>query len=479
MFLALDEFRGVGGDQVRGLLIPQIVSSGGAAEGNYYSMKCIMRALQAIEPSFFYVWLSRAELGRFEDRPGVMHLFEDRLRLGFTPQMAGLDMGRLINLFSWQVGQYPIDAVFCSRAGVAPLLQIALSDVGAKWPVPVILTEPRVYGPGEHGHNQGNTTELALRAAGYASCFGLYWSKWEREGALAAASVYCSAATLKAAEERAFVVDALVDVSNLAKEVTRPAWPKRLLFAGRLNANKRYEEILQAFGKVLMTRKDIEVWVHGGTGAFVKLDAAQHKWHFTSERLSQVDYWGLLGTSHVGAYMSHDEGANITTQEMLASGVVLALPKREWVRKLFHPLEYPFQVDGFQELPAMVDWLIDHYDEAHAQLAPIRAMIEAERSWPAFVTKFGRLWEAVRAVEQPPPFRVFRKMARSLGSVGASISFQSAIALEPRWSNGAMPPEYTADRGMKACYNAVRTWDDHTMAMPSLIVPEETDAEKV
>lgn len=46
---------------MRALLIPQVVGAEVNAESDIYSHLCIMRALNEIEPSFFYVWLRRGD----------------------------------------------------------------------------------------------------------------------------------------------------------------------------------------------------------------------------------------------------------------------------------------------------------------------------------------------------------------------------------------------------------------------------------
>lgn len=464
---------------MRVLFIPQITALEVAAESDKYDLDCILRALRAIEPTFAYWWLRQDDARRVAEKPGEMALFRE-LSIGFYAQMAAVDLHGLVDLFSWQQGIYPIDVVFTSRAGVAPLLSMALADVGGQYAVPVVITEPRVYGPGERGHNEVHPMQLALRAAGYATCFGIYWSAWERQMALEAAALYCAPAVVKAAEERSFVVDALVDADELGPSTWRKAGPKRLLWAGRINQNKRWEEVIEAYARVLQSRSDgVEVWVHAGTGAFGKLAPAQHRWHVTSERLSREAYLDLLRSSHVAAYLSHDEGANVTTQEMLAAGIVLALPKRPWVERLFYPLTYPFTVSRADELPGLLDWLLDHYEEALAALSPVRELIARERSWPAFLAKFRRLYEALWRVRRPGAFRVFREMAyaefrrrRRHRNGPVAVPFSS---LRQQLTSSSGWPELTEARGAYACYQAIRDLDDMTAPDPLLREPSEAE----
>ncbi len=454
---------------MRPLFIPQISTVEVAAESDIYSHLTLTRAIRTIEPSYFYLWLRRGDERSGLEGADVMCLYEEGRNIrSFYQQMATLDLYRVVDLFGWHAGLYPVDCVFTSRAGIAPALQLALGHAKDIAQMPVVITEPRVYGPGAHGHNNASETQMAIRAAGYASCFGCYWSRWEKEEALTAASLYMQPSVLKRWDERAHVVDALVDVPEVV--FSRESERKRLLFVGRLNTNKRYKEVVEAYGKVIMARADVEVWVHAGTGAFKKFAPSDHRWHRTSERLPREAYWRLVKTAHVGAYLSRDEGANVTVQELLASGVVMALPRRPWVEKLFWPLRYPYLTDSENDLPALLDWLLDHYDEAHTALAPFRDLIQRERSWEPFLAKVRRLVEAVNAVPRPPAYRVFRTIVEEAMDDRQGLAFSQARSLKPDYRHSV--PRKQAPAGVYSCYQAVRDLDDLTSADPWLRRPE-------
>jgi len=438
-----------------------------------FSHLCIQRALRSLEDSFFYVWLRRGDENMYKEASGRACFYEDA-RMGFYAQMATVDIARLFDLFSWQSGVYPIDVIFTSRSGIAPLLSVALADMGCQYPLPIVLTEPRVYGPGEEGHNTVNPVQLAVRAAGYAVCYGMYWSRWEKEAALNAAAQYVQPGVLKDWESRSFVVDALVDVDAAAQAIAKAETPKRLLFAGRLNSNKRYKDVIDAYSRVLMARRgDVEVWIHSGTGAFSKLaPAGDHRWHRTSERLSREDYWKLVGSSHLGAYLSHDEGANVTVQELIACGLVMVLPDRPWVKKLFWPNEYPFLVRSAKEVPVLLDWLLDNFQAAHRRLEPFREFIARERSWSAFRSKFHNVYDAVKSVQRPRAYRMFRKIAAdAVGANRIGVPFSSLISLTRQWHRGM--PALAEARGTYACYQSVRDLDDLKNADPFILRSNE------
>ena len=451
---------------VRILQIPQVATAELVNESDVYSHLTIQRALRAMGPLHSYLWARRGDEaadGAFGD--DVTLIFEEPPTIrSFYQQMAAADLFRLVDLFGWQGGLYPIDVVFSSRAGVGPLLQLALGAGNGQYEMPVVLTEPRVYGPGEHGHNASSPTQLAIRAMGYATCFGMYWSRWEKESALEAAESFVTPAVLKGWEERAHVVDALV---NVPTEVKPHRGKKRLLFVGRLNSNKRWRDVLASFASVYQSRTDVDVWVHAGTGAFGKMEPSMHRWHHTSERLPRPEYHEMIQTATVAAYLSRDEGANVTVQELVGAGVVMALPDRPWVHKLFWPNEYPYVAKGDAGMKALIDWLLDNRAEAFRVLTPHREMIRNERSWEPFLAKVKRLMEAVESVKKPPPYRMFRKMTEDLLIGRPSIPWATLRSVKPDYKSGA--PGFAATRNLYACYQAVRDLDDVSGPDPQIV----------
>ena len=276
----------------------------------------------------------------------------------------------------------------------------------------------------------------------------------------------CQTAAVKGMEDRGFVVDALAE-SPIGEAAQRPEVPKRLLFAGRLNSNKKYRDVLGAYAKVVMQRSDVEVWVHAGTGAYAKLNPADARWHRTSERLPREEYWKLLATSHVGCYLSGDEGANVTVQEMLQAGIVMLLPRRPWVEKLFAPLQYPFTASGPKDVPGRLDWLLDHYREARQALEPVIRLIAARSTWQPFRAKFERLLDVLKAEPKPAPHRAFGDLAREMLKGAGQMRFSTLLTA---WrSRLRAQPFLTAGLGVYPFYLSVREFDDLTDADPVLV----------
>lgn len=463
------------GSCVRALLLPQVVGGELTAESDFYGYRQIMQMLPKYEPSFCYLWVR----GRDEDVPRLwpnVEVFAEATQSQtFYQQMVAVT-GRLFEMFNRISGPYPVDAVFTSRAGLVPALMLGLATT-AEQPVPVVLLEPRVYAPGSVSHNSVTWMDAAARSLGYAMAFGAYWSEWERDEAFRCIEAWLSPAALQEAQNHAFVLPYVVDVPvnalELRKSTDSIGKAKRLLFCGRLNANKKFDVVLRSYGKVLMSRMDIDVWVHAGTGAFGKLDPATSRWHMTSEKLPlREDYHALLATANVGAYASVDEGVNATVMEMLSWGIVMALPDRPWVRKLFHGVEYPYTFKSEKELPALLDWLLDHEDEARATLDPIRTEIRRRHSEDVWRTGWTKLFDAVKEWNEkyaPDPLRRFREDVKHLLEVQASpLSFATA-----RSSSAIMRSRRPYERRVfsnYAAYLSVKDMDDFETTTPSLSV---------
>lgn len=435
------------------------------------------------ERSHFYLWARGRDEAMPRLWPNVSVFAEGIESQTFYLQMVAVT-GRLWEMFNRVSGLYPVDAVFTSRAGAVPALMLGLAT-SAEHPVPVVLLEPHVYAPGTMSHNEVTELDAGCRALGYAMALCAYFSTWERDEGLQCVSLWLSPAALKRAEENAFVLPYVVDVPSNALDVrgvvdARQPDLKRLLFCGRLNTNKRFPEVLQAYAKVLQTRGDVEVWVHAGTGAIHKLDPKDSRWHRTSERLPlREQYHRLLAGANVGAYASLDEGVNATVLEMLAWGIVLALPRKPWVEKLFWPQAYPFVYESLKELPVLLDWLLDHEEEARQTLTPIRELIAARHSQEAWKAGWGRLFDAVDEWNEwnernaVAPSRKFREVTEQLMSTRSSVPF--ATALEIWW--GKMNAWFRRTGGVDtgglsvyAAYLAVREWDDYRFASPQLAV---------
>lgn len=252
---------------MRALLIPQVVGGELTAESDFYGYRQIMEMLPKYEPSFCYLWVRGRDENVPRLWPNVEVFAEATQSQTFYQQMVAVT-GRLFEMFNRISGPYPVDAVFTSRAGLVPALMLGLATT-AEQPVPVVLLEPRVYAPGSVSHNNVTWLDSAARSLGYAMAFGAYWSEHERDEAFRCIEAWLSPAALQEAKDRAFVIPYVVDVpiDALDRRKKGPVWSvaeaglhkKRLLFCGRLNANKKFETVIRAYGKVLMGREDVDV----------------------------------------------------------------------------------------------------------------------------------------------------------------------------------------------------------------------------
>ena len=462
---------------MRCLFVPRIITAELAAESDWSIYRSIIDMLSAREPSFFYAWLRRGD----EDAANLwenVEYFAEETQLQFYAQSAGAVTGRLFELFNRQSGPYPVDAVFTSRAGLVPSLMNGLAHT-PDHPVTCVVMDPHVYVPGAAAHDLVTELGAAPRALGYALGLGVYYSDWEREEAMRCVDLWLSPAARRLADERSFVCPVGVDVPADALDRRPKQDRKRILFCGRLNTNKRWADILDAYAKVAMKRDDMDVWVHAGTGAFKKLDgpgksAPNAKWHHTTERLPlRSDYHKLLATASVAAYGSDDEGANATVLEMLAWGIGLALRSRTWVKKLFWPLEYPFQYKTFKELPELLDWMLDNEDEVRRRLTPIREMIQAKHGVGAWESGWGHVFDAVADENKkyaPSPLFRAKGWADILFEEEDEISLASLLAAG-NWTQGqpGRPQRAALAFSRYAAYRGVEALDDFKHAQVHLV----------
>lgn len=192
---------------MRALILPQVSVLNLPTDSDVSTHKAYTAVIRRREKSRFWFWARQGdeEFGQLE--PDFDMLYDDaRTQRGFYALMATADLSKMVDLFSWQCGLYPIDAVFTSRSGVAANIALALSCGNGQYSPPVVITEPRVYGPGDvFAHNVVTPLQQAVRAAGYASCYGMYMSDWEKKQALAASRLYVSSAVLEGWDQRAYV----------------------------------------------------------------------------------------------------------------------------------------------------------------------------------------------------------------------------------------------------------------------------------
>ena len=149
----------------------------------------------------------------------------------------------------------------------------------------------------------------------------------------------------------------------------------------------------------------------------------------------------------------------------------MSLPKRPWVEKLFSPLVYPY-VCSEAELPALLDWLLDNYDEAYGVLEPVRQMIAARNSWPVFRSKVMVVLDCIRESRQVEGFRTFKNVVLELmeHQNRRSLSLDVALQSTSSWRNW---PAVAATRSTYSCYQAVRQMDDMSSALPVLVARDE------
>jgi hypothetical protein len=450
---------------VRVLAIPTVTALSGETESDLSTQLSILRAIGQCESSYGYLWGRGIDEGRIGHDTHRQVFHEEATPNSFYALTTAVT-GRLYETFNRITGLYPVDAVLTSRVGLVASLMVGLQGRPDST-VPVITAEPRVYAPGDVAHHQVGEVAAAARALGYSLAHNVFWSEWERDAAYRAVDMWLSPAALRRTMERSRVIRLPVQHRT---RLPSSSGRKRLIFAGRLNSNKRWRDVLDAYRQVYQSRQDVGVHLHSGTGAFQKVPVGAD-WYTVSERFPTVDEWlRLLASSDIGAYASKDEGSNLTVLEMVAAGVVLALPRAPWVDKLFHPHEYPFRFKSVAELPALLDWMIDHEGEARHQLEPIRRFVKQQHAPDKWTSGWCDLVKTIHAENNDDPLYTFREDVADLLTVQQSVSF--ATAVEAGRIGQTIPNQRQVFNHYDA-WRAVRDLDDHLHAVPILRRPKE------
>lgn len=158
---------------------------------------------------------------------------------------------------------------------------------------------------------------------------------------------------------------------------------------------------------------------------------------------------------------------------MILAGIVLVLPRRPWVEKLFSPLVYPF-VCADSEFPAVIDWVLDNLDDCRRKLEPIKEMIAKRNSWEAFCGKFQAVYELIEKWPTMEPFRRFRDMTVDLlvNQNRRSIDFSSLLEATKDFRTWTATKNVFKVRCAYACFQAIRHMDDMSSAVPFLVASD-------
>lgn len=299
----------------------------------------------------------------------------------FYRQQMQLD-GCVPELFG-ENGQYQVDGILTSRIGYGTMMrQRFYSKMLGESLFPVMVIEPKVS-DFKVTHNTVEREELLIRSMSYTMAYTLFGTPREKDLAINCAKRFLTPSLLVEIDKRSRPFALWVDTDELDEAKARVGKRDKytLFFGGRLNTNKRWDEILVFYEKFKAFGRNVDIVVCAplGTGGGVVGNLKEVKFH---QNLPRKEYVDLLVSCHQCMMFSDEEAFTIGCIEQLYSGQIMILRKREWVKGLILDMWdwYPFLVDNADQAQAMIRQIHEDYAGAQKKMEKVREFIKEKFS---------------------------------------------------------------------------------------------------
>lgn len=286
-----------------------------------------------------------------------------------------------IDLFNPLLGAHYIDMVITSRSGAAAMMSKLLWDKRVSEPeIGIAIIEPKVI-TDESTHNALCFQDLLLRATGYAASCNLFSTERERRLAEKLCKEFLSPALVHRAMENSHVVSLPIRCDEIHRVVeSQPKAEKfTMFFGGRLTANKQWQKVLADYEKFFSSGRGVDLIVCAPLGSTSLFKAERWgTWGEINLGLPRDTYLKKLASCHVSMSNSIEEGFTVGIIEQIYSGLVVILPRKDWVEGLLGGAydDYPFLYDGSHTAAyAMLKAVFENYPEARAKMEPTRKYI--------------------------------------------------------------------------------------------------------
>ena len=214
----------------------------------------------------------------------------------------------------------------------------------------IAIIEPKVITE-DSTHNAICFQDLLLRATGYAASCNLFSTERERRLAEKLCKEFLSPALVHRAMENSHVVSLPIRCDEIDRVVeSQPKAEKfTMFFGGRLTANKQWQKVLADYEKFFSSGRGVELIVCAPLGATSLFKAERWgTWGEINLGLPRDAYLKKLASCHVSMSNSIEEGFTVGIVEQIYSGLVVILPRKEWVEGLLGR--------SVRRLPVSVRW---------------------------------------------------------------------------------------------------------------------------
>jgi glycosyltransferase involved in cell wall biosynthesis len=153
-----------------------------------------------------------------------------------------------------------------------------------------------------------------------------------------------------------------------------------LFFGGRLTANKQWQKVLKDYEKFFSFGRDLNLVICAPLGETSLFKAERWgTWGEINLGLPRDEYLKKLVSCHVSMSNSIEEGFTVGIVEQIYAGLVVILPKRDWVKGLLGEAYkiYPFIYNGgSEEAYVVLKYVFENYGECVEKMKPIREYIK-------------------------------------------------------------------------------------------------------
>jgi len=399
------------------------------SETEFLMFRQFARDIRDLYQAFTYMILPEFAKAQVRAEPGIRYIFEGPFGI-YQDSMVDTPAS-FLTLFNPRNGRYPIDIAITSRGTYGAILQRSLREARGGMSVPLVLDESMPADFGWGANPMIDWTELASRAISYSVVAHTFFdTEREKKVALSGCRRVLAVPLLKDLDKKMTALPYGFSSECVDKAVEGVVKKEKFtLFAGaRLNLDKQWREIIDAYNRFFAFGRDVGIQVCCPANAknpireLVKTNEAIQ----IKAECPQEEFLREAAASHVVLNTSKVEGFSVGIAQQLYVGLVMILPKADWVKELLQDRygDYPFLYDGgkmdqadallrhvhenYEECKEQVkwvpEWLKEKYD-SKAVCAP--QMYENLKRLSKEDVKVDRFWS-------PQTVRIFKKVVKTM-----------------------------------------------------------------
>ncbi|MBF0554021.1 MAG: glycosyltransferase [Nitrospirae bacterium] len=372
---------------MRFLIVPLMGASGSSinSESDFLVYRHLIDAFADIGANAYFYFLLPEKAKKHVTDAEMRHsnfeyLFDDIWSgMSFYDQVSL--PSKVVDLFHPVYGTRPIDMIITSRSHSAMYMRRLFMDRSGV-EIPVGIIEPKVSSViSSLNHNETFFIDMMSRVSGYCTSLNLFSTEVEKAEAIRACARYASPAMVKQMSANSVIMPLGLRIGELDSVIS--STPKKekftLFWGGRMNANKRYDDVIRLMDKFYAFGRNVEILVNSTLSETGKFGELKKKCFVkgTGGNLSREEYLKTIASCHIGLCMSNVEGCPVGFIEQVYCGIVLILPKRDWVRGVFGT-EYPFVYDTEDEAYILMRYIYENYEEAKKKMVPVLEMIRTK-----------------------------------------------------------------------------------------------------